>query len=314
LRIAFFGLPLGALLLARDGHDVALACICRRDALGLRRLRSALGARVLVAPRADDPALLARLRAASADLLVSWFWTTRLGGDVLASTPLGAFGVHPSILPRHRGPDPYFWAIERGDEVTGVTAHRLDEAYDTGAILAQAELRIDPRWNAWQLAKRLDRPSLALLRETARRFARGEAIGARVQDEALATRADAPTDGELEIDWGRPRAAILRRIRAASPWPGAFTFIADAPLVVTAAAEADAPKALRKGELWIERNGPVARVVVKASDGGIALLSGRAETEETGGNEVELPDPAAVAAYIAQHAPPEGAAHVRPKK
>ena len=79
--------------------------------------------------------------------------TIRQGAEraraVLEVAPLGAIGVHPSLLPRHRGPDPYFWAIESGDLETGVTAHRLEEEYDTGAILAQRRLAIDASWNSW---------------------------------------------------------------------------------------------------------------------------------------------------------------------
>ena len=101
---------------------------------------------------------VARVRAAAPDLLVSWFWTKRIPARLLSVAP--AVGVHPSLLPRHRGPDPYFWAIDAGDETTGVTAHRLDATYDTGPILAQRTLEIRPSWDAWRLARALDRPSL----------------------------------------------------------------------------------------------------------------------------------------------------------
>src|SRR3954468_19887327 len=96
--------------------------------------------------------------------------------SVIEAAPRGGIGVHPSLLPRHRGPDPTYWAIASGDEVTGVTVHRIEADYDTGAILAQEPLRIDPAWNAWNLARALDRPSLRLLRATVARFARGEAV------------------------------------------------------------------------------------------------------------------------------------------
>src|SRR5690349_3138771 len=63
LRIAFFGLPLAALLLARDGHDVALAALSRTDAVGLRRARRLFGPdRLLIKPKVSDPELLARVR------------------------------------------------------------------------------------------------------------------------------------------------------------------------------------------------------------------------------------------------------------
>jgi methionyl-tRNA formyltransferase len=175
LKIAFLGLPIAGLLLAADGHDVVWAGVCRRGAPGTRRLVRTLGAdRVAVVPLLDGEDVVARIAAAEPELLVSWFWTKRVPARVRALAPLGAIGVHPSLLPRHRGPDPFFWAIDQGDRETGVTAHRLEDEYDTGAVLGRRALAIDPRWNAWTLAKRLDRPSLSLLRETVAAFSRGE--------------------------------------------------------------------------------------------------------------------------------------------
>src|SRR5512135_1078472 len=133
-------MPLGALLLARDGHDLVYVAIARDDALGLRRARRTFGERLFVRPDPGSPTAIDRIAALEPDLVVSWFWTKRLPRELLRIAQ--AIGVHPSLLPRHRGPDPYFWAIDRGDEVTGVTAHLLDETYDTGAILRQVPLRI----------------------------------------------------------------------------------------------------------------------------------------------------------------------------
>ena len=116
MRVAFFGLPLAALLLAGDGHEIVYAGICRKGAIGTRRLTNRLGKGcVFVQPDAGSEATFARVKRAEADLLVSWFWTKQLPPRVLALGRLGAIGVHPSLLPRHRGPDPYFWAIDAGE-------------------------------------------------------------------------------------------------------------------------------------------------------------------------------------------------------
>src|SRR5687767_14430049 len=106
VRIAYFGLPLGALLLDRDGHDLALVALSRTDTVGMWRARRRFGKKLLVRPRVEEEALRERVRASGAALLVSWFWTTRLPMALVESCPLGGFGVHPSLLPRHRGPDP----------------------------------------------------------------------------------------------------------------------------------------------------------------------------------------------------------------
>ena len=228
-------------------------------------------------PDVRRPEFAARVRAARVDLIVSWFWTTRIPPTVLDAAPLGSVGVHPSLLPRHRGADPYFWAIDSGDRVTGVTAHRLAATYDTGDILAQRKLAIDPSWNAWTLARRLDRPSLALLREVVGQIARGTPPPPRPQDEALATLAPEPSDVLLALAWREPGDAIVRRIRAASPWPGAFTMLGEAVVTITRAGLTDdLPRALRPGEAAVRSDGVA---VVRARDQGVLLLEGRDEDE-----------------------------------
>jgi methionyl-tRNA formyltransferase len=293
MKIAFFGLPLAALLLHGDGHEIVYAGICRPGAIGTRRLRARLPERVAIVPNVDAKATLARVRAAKPELLVSWFWTTRLPPALLAVAPLGALGVHPSLLPRHRGPDPYFWAIDAGDAETGVTAHLLADEYDTGAILGARAIAIHPSWNAWTLAKKLDRPSLALLREVVRAYADGRAPVPRPQDDALATTAPAPSDDDLEIRWRWPAERIVRRVRAAAPWPGAFTEIGGAVVAVSRAkATRDFPRALEPGEAAVR--GGVA--VVRAGDDAVELLAGRIEGDE---DEREL-DASAIAAIVVE--------------
>jgi methionyl-tRNA formyltransferase len=271
VRVAFFGLPLAAVLLAADGHEIAYAAACRR-ALGLRRLTTRIApGRTHLRPDARSAATVAAVRAARPDLVVSWFWTTKLPAAILAIAP--AIGVHPSLLPRHRGPDPFFAAIDAADAVTGVTAHLLDAEYDTGAILGQRELPIDPAWTAWDLARALDRPSLALLRDVVRAYAGGRAPIAAPQDESAATLAPEPGDGDLAIQWAWPAERIERRVRAAAPWPGAWTTIGERDVtLVRVRATADFPRALAPAEAAVRVDG---LAVVRAGDAALELLEGR---------------------------------------
>ncbi len=293
VKVAFVGLPLAALLLHADGHDIVWAGICRSGAIGTRRLARTIGARhVAIVPDLLDVA--ADVRARAPDLVVSWFWTRLVPKEFRGIAKLGAFGVHPSLLPRHRGPDPYFWAIDAGDEVTGVTAHELADAYDTGAMLGQRELAIDPSWSAWRLAKRLDRPSLALLRETVRAYAAGTPPKPVAQEDALATLAPQPTDDELEVRWSEPSAQIVRRIRAASPWPGALTAIADVDVILTevrvASGEGATVAALLPGEGIVRADGVA---IVRTGDGVVELRRGRIE-DDTGERELDAEALAAI--------------------
>ncbi len=286
MRVAFFGLPLAALLLLRDGHEIVYAGVCRKAALGTRRLWRALPGRVEIVPNLDTAKTQARIRDAGAELCVSWYWTKKIPRALRDSFPLGTVGVHPSLLPRHRGSDPFFWAIDSGDTETGVTAHRLADEYDTGAMVGKRVLYIEPWWSAWTLAKKLDRPSLALLRDVTAAFARGCPPREEPQDERHATLANAPEEDDLELDWTWTAERIVRRVRAASPWPGVFTFIGDRAVTITrAAVTTKIPKVLLPGEATVLADGTAA---VRAGDSGVQLLAGRVEPVEDGDEEVLL--------------------------
>jgi methionyl-tRNA formyltransferase len=218
--------------------------------------------------------MAARLRTIAPDLVVSWFWTTKLPLAWVKLARLGGIGVHPSLLPRHRGPDPYFAAIDAGDTVTGVTVHRIEADYDTGAILAARNVTIGESWNAWQLARRLDRPSLSLLRETVAKMSAGESILERAQDEGAATWAPLPSLADCALRWSWTSAKVLRRIRALSPVPGAFTEIQGQILTILAARPApDYPRALASGEAAVVGG----TAVIRTADGAIALVRGEIE-------------------------------------
>jgi methionyl-tRNA formyltransferase len=277
MRIAFFGLPLAAVLLAADGHEIAIAVLSRPDAPGARRISRLLGpSRVHAKGDLDEPTLLGALAVVSPDLLVSWFWTAKLPIAAVRAARLGGVGAHPSLLPRHRGPDPYFAAIDQGDRETGVTVHRIEGEYDTGAVLAQIAVPINPECNAWQLARRLDRPSLALLRDTVSRLARGEVIDERPQQEKLATWAAMPSLSDCALQWRWPTEKILRRVRALAPSPGAFTELAGRFLTIHWVRRAHTyPRTLAPGEATIVDD----LAVVRTSDGAVALLSGEIDGE-----------------------------------
>ncbi len=275
MRLAFFGLPIAAVLLARDGHEIAYAAACR-PAPGWRRLRTRVApGKTELTPDVNADGTFERARDARPDLVVSWFWTTKLPARILGLAP--SVGVHPSLLPRHRGADPFFWTIDAGDDVAGVTAHALDVEYDTGPILAQRELRVGAGWNAWRLARALDRPSLSLLRDVVRAYADGRPPAPVAQDESLATRAPEPSDEDLAIRWAWTAERIERRVRAAAPWPGAWTEIGETIVVLTRVRRTgDFPRALAPGEAAVRDDGVA---VVRARDGAVELLEG---TDEEG--------------------------------
>jgi methionyl-tRNA formyltransferase len=286
LKIAYFGLPLGALLLRRDGHQLVPIVLSPVEAPGRFRLRR-LEPNLLDASEAGEEFELEVERAlltARPELLVSWFWTRKLPARWLSLARLGGIGAHPSLLPRHRGPNPYFAAIDAGDELTGATVHRLTDEYDTGHLLASRPIPVAGR-DAWQLARALDRPSLALLRETAARLARGEAVEALEQDERLATWAPEPSGELTRLSFGWTTERVLRRLRALSPTPGVALSVEGVELFVTRAEPAtDFVAALLPGEAHIS-----GALTLRTGDGAIRVTRAffaKAEVEASTAEEV----------------------------
>jgi methionyl-tRNA formyltransferase len=274
LKVAYFGLPLGAQLLLEDGHELDPCVLSPLSAPGRRRVARRIAPDRLFDARGIDPWELnatveQALARAEPELIVSWFWTRLLPGKWLRAARHGGIGVHPSLLPRHRGPNPYFWSIDSGDERAGVTLHTLAPEYDTGAILLQRAIPI-AGMNAWQLARALDRPSLALLREGVGRFARSHPPSPTAQDEGSATWAPEPTGRELNVDWTWSTARILRRIRALSPVPGLAVEVSELRFFVTRARAApEFVAALEPGEAGLARNS--SPLVIRTADGAIAV-------------------------------------------
>ena len=272
MQIAFFGLPLAALLLEADGHRVDLAVIAPFEAVGRRRL----AARTLLLDAGElgdelDRAVDAALARLQPDLVVSWFWSRKLPGRWLERGRLGAIGVHPSLLPRHRGPNPFFWAIDADDAETGVSVHRLTENYDDGQVLATRRLKIGGR-DAWQLARALDRPSLSALRSVVADLAEGRVVHEAAQDGHLATWAPEPDAERSKVDFGWPTERVLRRIRALSPVPGVALEVCGRTFFLTRAEATSAyPGALLPGEAAAVGT-PPTDVVFRTSDGAIRVL------------------------------------------
>ena len=145
-----------------------------------------------------------------------------LPDDTLAVPRLGCLNIHPSLLPRHRGPSPVATAILEGDETTGVTIMLLDEGMDTGPILNQGETRIGAGETCDQLTARLFDVGSNLLTETLDLWSNGS-ITPTPQDDAIATVTRRLQRSDGRIDWNDTAESIARRVRAFTPWPGTYT-------------------------------------------------------------------------------------------
>ncbi len=144
--------------------------------------------------------------------------------DALAAPKFGSLNVHPSLLPRWRGPTPVQAAILAGDSVTGVTVIRMDEKMDHGPIVARREFSLGERaWTAPELSDALTDLGVELFLEILEPWVAGEVIP-QPQDEALVTYSRRLIREDGHIDWAKPAEEIERMVRAFEPWPGAYAF------------------------------------------------------------------------------------------
>ncbi|MGD9858411.1 MAG: methionyl-tRNA formyltransferase [Thermomicrobiales bacterium] len=146
------------------------------------------------------------------DLIVSGGFAWLIPEAVTSIPRLGAFNIHPALLPRNRGPAPIEWALRNGDTEMGFTAHRISNAFDTGALLAQIREPIEDDDTAGSLLDKLESRLPELVGRAISRIAQGDA--GEPQDEGRATYAGLFEPEWREIDWQQPARTIHNQVRS----------------------------------------------------------------------------------------------------
>lgn len=138
----------------------------------------------------------------------------------------GCINVHPSMLPKYRGAAPIQWAILNGDETTGVTIMYLDEGMDSGDIIVQEEVKIDPDETTGELWNRLSSIGARLLKESVDKIADGT-VTRRVQPDEY-TLAPMLSKEMAKIEWSKKTAQEIKNlVRGLNPIMGTYSFIND---------------------------------------------------------------------------------------
>jgi methionyl-tRNA formyltransferase len=194
----------------------------RLEPTPVKRLAGELGLPVLQPDPVGSPAALAWMRALRPDLGCVIAFGQFIPRSVRELPRHGLINAHASLLPRHRGAAPVQHAILAGDTETGVTIMRIVREMDAGDVCLMRETAIGPEETAGELAERLAELAAGLLVEAADAIGAGEAAF-RPQGEEGVTLAPKVDRTFGRIDWGEPVGRVLRRIRAATPAPGAHT-------------------------------------------------------------------------------------------
>jgi len=211
---------------------------------------------VLQPAKARDEQFISQLRELKPDLIAVVAYGQILPQSMLDMPAFGCLNVHTSLLPKYRGASPIQSAILNGETETGVTIMKMDAGLDTGPILSQARTPILPEDNSQTLHDRLAQLGAELLAKTIPDYVAGK-IKPQPQPNEGATYAAKIKKEDGKIDWNEPADKILNRLRAFTPWPGAFTFLPPKQLLKIWKAEVTANNGQTGSVLSADKNGIV---------------------------------------------------------
>lgn len=192
------------------------------EASPVKQRAEALGIPVEQPRTFRDADVVAQLQSYRPDIIVVAAYGRLLPPEVLTIPRFGCLNLHPSLLPKHRGPAPVAGAILAGDHLTGVSLMLLDEGMDTGPVIAQRERPIREFDDAAKLTETLFAVGATLLVEMMPGWI-GGSIPAVQQDGNLATYTSKLERADGLADWQLSAEALARRQRAYTPWPGLYT-------------------------------------------------------------------------------------------
>jgi methionyl-tRNA formyltransferase len=206
---------LAAATVKRLGHQPVAAVTARRkkpvpgfpslDAVGVLQETD-----VIVAE--DKESLEPIFRSLNPDIAVSWAFPWRIPAEALRVPTLGAINFHPSLLPRHRGPNPLAWTVRTGDDEYGLSWHRMAPEFDSGPILAQRSTPVLVEDTHDEVAPRILSYGLRMLRGVFDRVLAGES--GEPQSAEGATEAPPFGDDYATVDWSQPARAVHDQVRA----------------------------------------------------------------------------------------------------
>ncbi|MBP1707362.1 MAG: fmt [Chloroflexi bacterium] len=235
MRLVFMGSPEFAIpalqLLLINGHR--LAAVYTRPDKPAGRGRAMIAPPVKAAALSWDlpviqvsgfkkPEAVEQLAGLKPEAVVVAAFGQILPPAVLEIPSYGCLNIHPSLLPKYRGPAPVVATILAGDEMAGVSVMRLDAGMDTGPIFSQAQVPVLAQDTASSLTARLFQIGARMLLEVLAFLPSGSLIP-EPQNAAAASYSREITREDGRIDWKLTTREIWRRVRAYQPWPEAYT-------------------------------------------------------------------------------------------
>lgn len=202
---------------------------------------------------------------AQCDLVVTIGFGVLLPKTVLNIPQFGFINLHFSLLPRWRGAAPVQRALEAGDSTTGVTVFKLDEGMDTGPIYTSFSFDISPTINTPDLLENLAALGVQAVLDAISLIESEQSP--KMQSSEGVTRAKKLTSEEAQINWSQGSLAIVNKVRAFYPNPGAWSIFRELKIKIEAAAVSES--ILKPGEIALQGK----KVLVGTGNGAIELLT-----------------------------------------
>lgn len=172
-------------------------------------------------PKLKNPDFLATLANFSADIFFVVSYGKILPREVLQIPKYYSINIHPSLLPKYRGPSPINYALLNGDSETGFSVIKLNEKIDGGDLFYQERLLIDSRINAVELTELLAHAAAMHIAEIIS-ACESSSVTFSPQDDSVSSYAGLLKKSDGIIDWSRSATSIHNKVRALLPWPTAF--------------------------------------------------------------------------------------------
>lgn len=280
MRVVFFGTPDIALpcLEAVAAHHEVAAVVTQPDRPKGRRRKpapppvkvraEAEGLPVHQPAKLNDGTFEAWLREQAPDLCVVAAYGRLLKQPIIDVPPKGYLNLHPSLLPRWRGPSPIRTAILEGDAETGVTIMKLVLEMDAGDILVQRRTPIEPDEDAVALSERLARLGAEAMLDALAQVECGTAEFTP-QNPAAVTTCSIFRKEDGRIRWDAPAEGVHNLVRAAVPWPVAHCLFRGEVFRIHRTALTDASAQAAPGTITtVEKD----RMLVACADRRLAIL------------------------------------------
>ncbi len=183
-----------------------------------------LGLPVLQPDDLKNDTIERELRALKPDVIVVAAYGKILPKRILDLPPYGCVNIHASLLPAYRGAAPVQWAVLNGEKTSGVTIMRMSEGLDTGDILIQRAVALEPRETSESLFRKLASAGAELIVEGLHRIEDGTAVWISQPEKSPTAYARMIAKRDGLIDWNRSAEELERFVRGMNSWPSAFTY------------------------------------------------------------------------------------------